>query len=79
MKAKKLDSRYSDVDTIYHPINDKLGYITSTGAYHRTILNPEETSIEAIDFEGGPMLSVGKDFYGKKIKNISKCVLLELE
>lgn len=75
----KLNSRYSDVDTVYHPIDDNKGYITSTGAYHRTILNPEEDSIKAVDFEGGPMISVGEEFNNKRIKSITHVILVELE
>lgn len=79
MKVEKLESRYSDVETFYHPINDKLGYITSTGAYHRTLRNPAGDSIEAVDFEGGPMLRVEDKFNDRKIKSISRVVLIELE
>ena len=75
----KLESRHSDVETVYHTIDANTGYITSTGAYHRTILNPEETSIEAIDFEGGPMLHVEDKFLNKRIKKISHVILIELE
>ena len=74
MKKLKLQSRYPNVKTFYHPIDEFSGVITSNSAYVRRILSPDEKAIKAIDFEGGPMLSVGDVLYdNKKIKSIKCC------
>jgi hypothetical protein len=80
MEKLKLQSRYKDVETYFHPIDENSGAITSNGAYVRRILSPDEEAIKAIDFEGGPMLSVGDVLYdNKKIKSIKCCYYIELE
>ena len=44
------------------------------------IINDNKT-IEAVDFEGGPMVSIGDEIPGvsKKIKAIESCFYIELE
>ena len=80
MEKLKLQSRYEDVETYFHPIDENSGAITSNGAYVRRILSPDREVIEAIDFEGGPMLSVGDVLYDNKtIKSIKCCYYIELE
>ena len=80
MEKLKLQSRYKDVETYFHPIDKNSGAITSNGAYVRRILSPDKEVIKAIDFEGGPMLSVGDVLYdNKKIKSIKCCYYVELE
>ena len=81
MKKIKLNSRYRDVDTVYHCINDACGIITSNGEYVRCILSNDNKTIEAVDFEGGPMISIGDEIPGvnKKIKAIKSCFHIELE
>ena len=80
MEKLKLQSRYKDVETYFHPIDENSGTITSNGAYVRRILSPDGEAIKAIDFEGGPMLSVGDVLYNnKKIKSIKCCYYIELE
>jgi hypothetical protein len=80
MKKLKLQSRYKNVKTYFYPIDENSGVITSNGAYVRGISSPDEEAIEAIDFEGGPMLSVGDALYdNRKIKSIKCCYYIELE
>lgn len=77
----QLSSRYHDVHTFYHPINEFSGAITSDGSYTRSILSEDKESIEAIDFEGGPFLRIGDTIPGveRKIKGIKRCYYVELE
>ena len=79
----KLDSRYSDVTTVLEEISNNKGIITTTGAYIRCILEQDNKTVHAIDFEGGPILSVGdslKDIgLPKKIKSIRAVWLIEFE
>ena len=77
----KLDSRYKDVETIYHKINNTCGFITSNGAYTRYIASKDGSSLKGIDFEGGPMITAGSNIPGinKKIKDIKICFYIELE
>ena len=81
MRDIKLDSRYKDVVTLYKSIDDDYGVLISNGNYVRVILNEDETSIQAVDFEGGPMISVGDSMIGtsKKIKSIKAAYYVELE
>ena len=80
MDKIKLESRYKVVKTYFHPIDENSGAITSNGAYVRQILSSDKKAIKAIDFEGGPMLSVGDALYdNKKIKSIKCCYYVELE
>lgn len=82
MKEIRLDSRYSNVDTIYHCIDDNCGVITSNGSYVRSTLDEDNETLVSIDFEGGPMLSIGSKIPGinkKKIKNIKVSYYVELE
>lgn len=81
MQKIKLSSRYRDVDTVYHHIDDTCGIITSSGEFVRCILSNDNKTIEAVDFEGGPMISIGDEIPGvnKKIKAIESCFLIELE
>lgn len=81
MKEIKLESRYKDVENIYHSIDDKQGFITTNGNYTRYIFSEDKTSLIGIDFEGGPMLTVGSNIaeINKKIKSIKACYYIELE
>jgi len=81
MEKLKLQSRYKDVETYFHPIDEFSGVITSNGEYVRRILSEKGDKIEAIDFEGGPMLKIGNIIQGtdKKIKSIKACYYIELE
>lgn len=79
----KLDSRYSDVTTVLEELSTNKGIVTTTGTYVRCILEQDNKTVHAIDFEGGPMLSVGdslKDIgLPKKIKSIRVVWLIEFE
>lgn len=81
MRDIKLDSRYKEVVTLYKSIDDNHGVLVSNGNYVRVILNEDETSIKAVDFEGGPMISVGDSMIetSKKIKRIKAAYYVELE
>ena len=75
----KLHSRYSDVITTFTPIDENSGVLLSNGAYVRTGINDKEDALSFVDFEGGPMLSVGDSFNNKKIKSIKSFYYVELE
>ena len=77
----QLRSRDIGVNTYYHPIDEVSGVITSNSIYTRRILSEDNEKIEAIDFQGGPMLSIGDTIPGieGKIKNIKACYYIELE
>ena len=77
----KLKSRYPDVNTLFHPIDEFSGAITSDGCYTRRVLSEDNSKIEAIDFEGGPFLRIGDTIPGieSKIKSIKACYYVELE
>lgn len=82
MTSVKLDSRYADVETFYNPIDENKGVLISNGAYVRRIISDKDNAlINAVDFEGGPMISVGSVLPGtdKKIKSIKSCYYVELE
>ena len=75
----KLESRYKEVETYYHPIDEFSGVISTNSYYTRNILSEDSSHLKAIDFDGGPMLSVGDPFEGKKIKSIKSSYFIELE
>lgn len=87
MKEDKIQliSRYNNVHTYVHNVGESSAVITTDGQYVRCILKKEAErvspldSIEGIDFEGGPMISVGGELNGKKIKSIKACYLIEYE
>lgn len=83
MKRKDviLVSRYEDVTTVVKFIDSNSAVITTNGNYTRNILSEDSTHIEAIDFEGGPMLYVGEVIptTDKKVKSIKNCYYIELE
>jgi len=80
MKDVRLDSRYKEVVTLYKNIDDDHGVLISNGNYVRLISDKDKT-IKAVDFEGGPMISVGDSMVGtfKKIKSIKAAYYVELE
>lgn len=81
MEEFKLSSRYKDVDTTAYPIDSSRVAIVSNSLYTRFITDEEggKEILKGIDFEGGPMLSVGKEFFSKKIKSIQHAYLITLE
>lgn len=85
MEKIDLSSRYNDVLTELEFISNNRGIITTNGEFIRTILNnkseqttPDDT-IQAIDYEGGPIISVGNILAGHKVKRIRNVQLIEFE
>ena len=85
MKKIDLSSRYNDVLTEIEFISENRGIITTNGEFIRTILKNEseritpDDMISAVDYEGGPMISVGTIIEGHKVKNIRNVQLIEFE
>ena len=85
MKKIDLSSRYNDVLTELEFIPKNRGIITTNGEFIRTILKNEseritpDDRISAVDYEGGPMISVGSILEGHKIKRIRNVQLIEFE
>ena len=85
MEKIDLSSRYNDVLTELEFISKNRGIITTNGEFIRTILKskseqttPDDT-IQAIDYEGGPMIRVGNILAGHKVKRIRNIQLIEFE
>lgn len=85
MEKINLQSRYKDVLTELEFISNNRGIITTNGEFIRTILKnkseqttPDDT-IQAIDYEGGPIVSVGSILEGHKVKRIRNVQLIEFE
>ena len=85
MEKIDLSSRYNDVLTELEFISNNRGIVTTNGEFIRTILKskneqttPDDT-IQAIDYEGGPMISVGNILAGHKVKRIRNIQLIEFE
>ena len=85
MKKIDLSSRYNDVLTEIEFISENRGIITTNGEFIRTILKNEseritpDDMISAVDYEGGPMISVGTIIEGHKVKSIRNEQLIEFE
>ena len=85
MEKIKLQSRYKDVLTELEFISENRGIITTNGEFIRTILKNEserissDDTISAIDYEGGPTISVGNILAGHKVKRIRNVQLIEFE
>ena len=80
METIKLLSRYKNVNTYLKMFDDKLGILLSNGEYTRCILSEDNKHIQSVDFEGGPMISVGKDLKKLgKVKSIKACYYVEFE
>lgn len=83
MKKIDLSSRYNDVLTEIEFISENRGIITTNGEFIRTILKNEseritpDDMISAVDYEGGPMISVGTIIEGHKVKSIRNVQLIE--
>ena len=79
----KLESRYPEVMTVVEELSDNRSIISTTGAYVRCIMEQDNKTIHAIDFEGGPMVSVGDSLIDiglpKKIKSLRAVWLIEFE
>lgn len=85
MKKIDLSSRYNDVLTEIEFISENRGIITTNREFIRTILKNEseritpDDMISAVDYEGGPMISVGTIIEGHKVKSIRNVQLIEFE
>ena len=85
MEKIDLSSRYNDVLTELEFISENRGIITTNGEFIRTILKNEseqitpDDMISAVDYEGGPMISVGTIIEGHKVKSIRNVQLIEFE
>lgn len=85
MEKIELSSRYNDVLTELEFISENRGIITTNSEFIRTILKNEnewttpDDTISAIDYEGGPMISVGNILEGHKIIRIRNVQLIEFE
>ena len=85
MKKIDLSSRYNDVLTEIEFISENRGIITTNGEFIRTILKNEseritpDDMISAVDYEGGPMISIGSILEGHKVKSIRNVQLIEFE
>ena len=85
MEKIDLSSRYNDVLTELEFISKNRGIITTNGEFIRTILKSKneqtalDDTIQAIDYEGGPMISVGNILAGHKVKRIRNVQLIEFE
>lgn len=79
----KLESRYPEVMTVVEELPNNKGIISTTGTYVRCIMEQDNKTIHAIDFEGGPMLSVGDSLIEvglpKKVKSLKSVWLVEFE
>lgn len=75
----QLHSRYPDVCTFFSPINENSGILTTNSNTVRAGFNEANKELDFIDFEGGPMLSIGSYLNGKKIKSIKAAYYVELE
>ena len=85
MKKIDLSSRYNDVLTELEFIPKNRGIITTNGEFIRIISKNEneritpDDRISAVDYEGGPMISVGSILKGRKVKWIRNAQLIEFE
>lgn len=85
MKKIDLSSRYNDILTELEFISDNRGIITTNGEFIRVVLKNEneqitpDDKISAVDYEGGPMISVGSILEGHKVKSIRNAQLIEFE
>ena len=85
MKKIDLGSRYNNILTELEFISKNRGIITTNGGFIRVILKNEneritsDDTISAIDYEGGPMISVGSILKGRKVKRIRNAQLIEFE
>lgn len=79
----KLESRYPEIMTVVEELSDNRGIVSTTSAYVRYIMEQDNKTIHAIDFEGGPMLSVGDSLIDvglpKKIKSLRAAWLIEFK
>ena len=74
----KLESRYKDVDSKLIQVENNK-YLLETNSECIRISRDAYLTINSIDPEGGPMISIGDTIQGKKIKNIKEQIVIEFE
>ena len=74
----KLESRYKDVNSKLIQVENSK-YLLETNSECIRISRDAYLTINSIDPEGGPMISVGDTIQGKKIKNIKEQIVIEFE
>lgn len=74
----KLKSRYAHSDNRLVHIKDNIWKLETPYNY-RLIMYSGQNHIHAIDPEGGPMISVGSEIEGHKVKSISKTGIIKFE
>ena len=74
----KLESRYKDVDSKLIQVENNK-YLLETNSECIRISRDAYLTINSIDPEGGPMISVGDTIQGKKIKSIKSQYVIEFE
>ena len=80
LEVIKLDSRYKDVNSKLVQIENKEYLLRTNGEYIR-VIGENPMILTSIDFEGGPMISIGDTIQNKKVKNIKqiKSFMIEFE
>lgn len=74
----KLESRYKDVDSKLVKVKNNK-YLLETNSNYVRIGHTENRAIYTIDLEGGPMINIGDNIQGKKIKSIKEQFVIEFE
>ena len=74
----KLESRYKDVDSKLVQVENNK-YLLETNSECIRISRDAYLTINSIDLEGGPIISVDDTIQGKKIKNIKEQIVMEFE
>ena len=78
LEVIKLNSRYKDVDSKLVQVEDNK-YLLETNSECIRVSRDAYLTINSIDLEGGPMISVGDTIQGKKIKSIINKYVIEFE
>ena len=74
----KLESRYKEVDSKLIQVENNK-YLLETNSECIRISRDAYLTINSIDLEGGPMISIGDTIQGKKIKSIKSQYVIEFE
>ena len=78
LEVIKLNSRYKDVDSKLVQVEDNK-YLLETNSECIRVSRDAYLTINSIDLEGGPMISIGDTIQGKKIKSIINKYVIEFE
>ena len=74
----KLESRYKDIDSKLIQVENNK-YLLETNSIYIKVSRDAYLTINSIDPEGGPMITVGDTIQGKKIKSIKSQYVIEFE